>query len=430
MHVVIATIIVLLAIFLLAIVIIITLTMCYRDPIEYDGCVQLCYEKSYVQPKIQAKFIAAVDDETHFISAASNPSIFLADPLLNVIDCQTEKITPLVGSDYRVPESIEAVFTTIDARMFTFRDVKYLLYFAGDHQRVMKVDMIQEESYVTSGLAGARLSYENMDKIEKNWTPYVFKNNLYFITRLVPMKIVHCTNLSLGTCVLVHDDDPYFEWDPSAAFIRGGSPLISVDPTTFIGMCHTAGSKHDNWQRLPNYRVLLFIFDAASSVITCISKPLDVMGALHRRFPSISKTQFSRVHFGTAIYKQDNGDMLLGIDCFDAIPILFRWSADGVREFLYRSRSNEAVQHSENSVKLLITQRRYGGLSLVGSFFSYLHIKRLLLKSQKSTHDHRENISSAGTPAAHLGSKKVLENSFANSGESIIATISNEHIVE
>jgi hypothetical protein len=80
---------------------------------------------------------------------------------------------------------------------------------------------------------------------EKNWTPFVFNNQLFFIYYFAPLVILRC-DVSTGICSVIFSDQS----EPKN-HLRGGSPAIAHpdDQTRLCGFLHTTVglSANDNY---------------------------------------------------------------------------------------------------------------------------------------------------------------------------------------
>lgn len=83
---------------------------------------------------------------------------------------------------------------------------------------------------------------------QKNWTPYVYKNNLYFIYSFCDLCVVKLNNDKTGECELVHGDISKF----TNKGIFGGTNLCHWKNNLFIGFAHI----RNPWYSVP------IIFDA------------------------------------------------------------------------------------------------------------------------------------------------------------------------
>lgn len=71
-------------------------------------------------------------------------------------------------------------------------------------------------------------------KIQKNWTPFVSDNKLYFIYKINPQIIIDC-NLITGHCTKI--SELFHKRIPKN--LRGGTPAILIDNQYYISIAHT-----------------------------------------------------------------------------------------------------------------------------------------------------------------------------------------------
>lgn len=129
-----------------------------------------------------------------------------------------------------------------DARVFVYRNDVWVVFNMLNKDSVRRMHIYN----VTNSAAGnARaLKIDNMDRghTEKNWTPFVFNGNLFFIYCFFPLVVLLCDTDS-GTCKVVYKGDNQ-SIDANKSF-RGGSPAILVRGSssnaaaTFVGWLHT-----------------------------------------------------------------------------------------------------------------------------------------------------------------------------------------------
>lgn len=91
-------------------------------------------------------------------------------------------------------------------------------------------------------------NYDVKNIYQKNWTPYVYKNELYFIYSFSELCVVKLKNEITGECELVYGNPSLF----TDKTIFGGTNLVNWKNDLFIGFAHT---------RSPWYSVPI-IFDA------------------------------------------------------------------------------------------------------------------------------------------------------------------------
>ena len=73
-------------------------------------------------------------------------------------------------------------------------------------------------------------------KIQKNWTPYVYNNNLYFIYAFSKLTVLKLIDISTGECECVSGNPLKFN-DEYSFF--GGTPLIHWNTDCYIGFAHS-----------------------------------------------------------------------------------------------------------------------------------------------------------------------------------------------
>lgn len=129
-----------------------------------------------------------------------------------------------------------------DARVFLFRNDVWVVFNMLNKDSIRRMHIYN----VTNSAAGNAkiIRIDNMDKThtEKNWTPFVFNGNLFFIYCFVPLVVLLC-DTDTGTCKVVYKEDNC-SVDTNKSF-RGGSPATLVRNSngsataTFVGWLHT-----------------------------------------------------------------------------------------------------------------------------------------------------------------------------------------------
>ena len=106
-----------------------------------------------------------------------------------------------------------------------------------------------------------------VNTIEKNWSPFVKNNNLYFVYNYDPLVILKYDND--GLCDLEYSQCS-FPLDTSVKCLRGGSNLIPYNDNLYITLCHS----HTNINNKYYYLGFLVILNTDKFKIEYISKPL------------------------------------------------------------------------------------------------------------------------------------------------------------
>jgi len=86
------------------------------------------------------------------------------------------------------------------------------------------------------------LQLENIkhNSIEKNWSPFVNNNKLYFVYNFDPLIIIHYDFNNKGICNVIYvQGNIKLPINISNTFLRGGSNLIQYKDHYYIGGCHS-----------------------------------------------------------------------------------------------------------------------------------------------------------------------------------------------
>lgn len=348
-------------IFLIAVLVVSVISIQYCDFVEYDPDLPLCFVKHFLPNRnFRYKFPAFLSyrEQVHL----STGGRFLHSELYAVYDVASKEKYSLKKPD-KMP---------VDARVFQMFGEPWLLFVDNDTQMsIIKIDDLQH-----SPNNSVQLYIEGVpSKYNKNWTPYQYAGDMYFITRLHPLQVVRCTNTSTGACIIVKDDQPGFEWDDHTTLVRGGSPLVPVGtPNVMIGVAHTACRPNHDWKKLCNYRVLLYMYDAHNLEIKKISKALDVFGAIQKQF-HLRSNLFTRVHFGTAVEVEPvSGHVYLGVDVMDAYPFVVRLEQQYLKKFL-ESDDGWTMQQTLAYVRSFVNTSDFG-FNFLASWFTWQTMKR------------------------------------------------------
>lgn len=349
--------------FLIAIISLVCTCLLYKDPVEYDDTKVSIEEILPYDSYHRVKFLCAADKnrDSWFRSSGKN-SYFLNSSMDGIKSIQT-------GRTYHLRESNNHKHT-VDARMFIFKDKKFIYFVDSEYQ----MSIVNEKSLSTQSI---KLVYPGMHGCQKNWIPLVYGDQLYFITRLVPLHVVHCLDVTTGVCEVHHDADPSFEWDDKVCFIRGGTntlPVSKQTPHLFVGFAHTTMNHNNNWTKLCNYRIMAYTFNFLTLQIELISSPINFWHSYTQKL-KLSPKMFCRVHFPTVCYF-DEQDLVIGVDFFDCSSALFRWKSSDFQKFLQQDAGVSI--HEKRAEVARFSYPTMGGLSLVSSWFSWLRVKNKL----------------------------------------------------
>ncbi len=107
------------------------------------------------------------------------------------------------------------------------------------------------------------LYFKGMDKnkYEKNWMPFIYQDNLYFVYSISPHRILK-PNLKTGECEFVYRTFPNINWDFGE--LRGGSPAI-ISGGEYLAFFHSmvdAASMHSEGKKTLHYFMGAYTFSS------------------------------------------------------------------------------------------------------------------------------------------------------------------------
>lgn len=97
-----------------------------------------------------------------------------------------------------------------------------------------------ELDYLTGNISNEKLLapvFTELSKQEKNWVPFMFKSELYFIYSLHPFVIIK-PDLNTSMCSIYKKQDYVIPFKTKHG-LRGGSSLIVLDDGNYLGIGHT-----------------------------------------------------------------------------------------------------------------------------------------------------------------------------------------------
>ena len=140
-----------------------------------------------------------------------------------------------------------------DPRYFDFRSQEYALgngICATSGKRRMFLYCFGDGSMVALSVVG-----KTPNKSEKNWTPYVLGNELYFIYSFQPLCVLQMADLAEGSCSAVHGK--LCDYD-DAALLFGGTNLIAWKGK-YVGFLHRRGP----------YKAVPVLYDPHKFTVAC-----------------------------------------------------------------------------------------------------------------------------------------------------------------
>ena len=187
------------------------------------------------------------------------------------------------------------------------------------------------------------LQVENMTKnlIEKNWTPFVKDDELYFVYNFDPLIIIKYDFNPNGMCnVVFRQNDCTLPIDTSQTYLRGGTNMLQFKDEYYICACHSriidtcfryythiVLIDTKKWQIVYLSKPVLFCYPLMNKpALNCYNtqtrkrtrKPLDTIGnttILMDKSPHI-------IQFPTSLYKHDS-EYFLTLNVRDTVSLLY-----------------------------------------------------------------------------------------------------------
>jgi hypothetical protein len=126
-----------------------------------------------------------------------------------------------------------------DPRIFIFNNNVYVIFITFSpypgQSRCVGITLFDEWKPIFLQLKNIK-----HNSIEKNWSPFVNNNKLYFVYNYDPLIIIHYNFNDKGICNIIYvQDNVKLPINTSKTFLRGGSNLIQYKDHYYIGGCHS-----------------------------------------------------------------------------------------------------------------------------------------------------------------------------------------------
>lgn len=331
-------------------------TLIWSDPVAYDNNVRVIAATWIPQPNPEQRCKFAVQaDSTSPMAFTCGEANYFANRPLNYILVQNSTII-------HCPRYTEH---PADARMFRNESGELRLLFVDGGQMTMSRLDGADRQYLT---------YAGAQQVEKNWTPYVYNQRLFFVTRLLPLHVVEWA--PNGQCRVIKNNGNWLEWNRT--HLRGGSPMCHWQGTYYIGIAHTAGHSNQDWKRTSSYRPIIYVFDAKTMRICNVSRPIDTTQLTAELTGRMGR--YVRVQFGVALWRE-HGKWYAIIDYADNFSCrvelnLETWLQEVVDLHASVDSTPDHVAIQANNDIAQWVNHKSGGLGYIASWWSTLHIRR------------------------------------------------------
>lgn len=177
------------------------------------------------------------------------------------------------------PQEVNVLsFDTRDPRMLATRDGRYFL--VSNRYQGRRIIATYEEIQTNSSSSPPRLHVDGAVLVggaydEKNWTPFDYRDQLYFLSSVWPFQVVHVdvnTSASwsgqartISTFPLDYPSCYQWPWSIGKDLIfRGGTQAVPISSTTFLSIFHSFSSvsPQDDNGAMKTYTMGAFTFEA------------------------------------------------------------------------------------------------------------------------------------------------------------------------
>ena len=208
-------------------------TLCKEEDIEYFGEYRVNFYNETLPPIISEVVLATLDPES-----------------LKIVEFHNLELSP--------PKECDWCHGYEDPRIISFRNKLYILVAYRDKKTIFNLTLIELSN---------DLDLINIIKIEpefdnnhhqKNWNPFIYNNDLYFVYTVLPHKIVQ-VDLKSGRASIVYETTSNIFDDMLDDYvIRGGSSYI-IYKNNFIGVSRGMKIKY---VYDPEYVSIIYGFEA------------------------------------------------------------------------------------------------------------------------------------------------------------------------
>lgn len=133
-----------------------------------------------------------------------------------------------------------------------------------------------------------------LNKMEKNWTPFIAQNELYLSYSLQPHRVLTKTGTELS------QTNSFIQWNWGE--MRGGTPAISIDDHRYLALFHSQqmmSSVHSKGMSTLHYFIGAYTFSAQApyKILAVSSKPIVAKGFYTgSAYPSKTRTPVNVVY--------------------------------------------------------------------------------------------------------------------------------------
>jgi len=176
---------------------------------------------------------------------------------------------------------------------------------------------------------------EKINNIEKNWTPFVKDNKLFFIYSYDPLIVLSYDFNAEGVCNIIYkENNTTLPFD--FKYIRGSSNLIQLCDEYYIGFVHSTiftNRLNIGGYKYPYYVPFLIIIDTKNYKITYLSEPISFNLNPNEKIKTVNNIIFDEnewhcVIYPTSINKIKEKEYLVSLFINDRFSLKYKLEID------------------------------------------------------------------------------------------------------
>jgi len=159
---------------------------------------------------------------------------------------------------------------------------------------------------------------------DKHWSPYTYKDQLYFIYSLDPLRILLCDRDSKCYFTRKEGGDNY-EFHQVADSLRGGTPTVHYKDEFYITIAHSTMFRKDDWKRVYTINLAVLKITNDNHRIVFLSSPILFNETFMSSIPMV-RHRYIRDDFvfPVSLLVEDADNIIIGGHVNDHSSYLFR----------------------------------------------------------------------------------------------------------